>query len=478
MLRVVATTVAIAVAVAVGSLGVPSAAADTLRVTDDRSDVTRQTLDFDTGETSSSTANVPVVDILGVSVTNLPTSVEIVVTMAEVVAMDDERWQESFGVGLSLLGPDGTEWTWAPDAFTGEGAYLESFDFDDLDDSVILSIGSDVGCLTDFVVDEDANTYTFAADETCAEQLPRSFEVLAGASDAADVDSDTTISFVQDVAPDEGHSAAVSTGAATQVVRLNGDDRIETAIALSRDRYDEGEAFAAVVASGAHHADALAGAPLAVANGGPLLLNAGGSLDPRVRDELVRALAPGADVFLLGGTAAIGADVEAQVRALGFQPERIAGGNRFETAAAIAAELPDHDMVLVADGRGYKEALVASAAAAAAGGVLVLTDGPTLPDATREVLATAPVRHVAIGSTAAAAAPGAEQIVAANVSALSVRVLDRLVGSTRGVSVASLGSFADGLAGATHAAAGGAGLLLTDGRSLDPAVRAALGARG
>ena len=65
---------------------------------------------------------------------------------------------------------------------------------------------------------------------------------------------------------------------AGEVVRLAGSERIATAVAISRAGFADGSAGAAVLARADLFADALAGAPLAVAVGGPLMLTPGAAL--------------------------------------------------------------------------------------------------------------------------------------------------------------------------------------------------------
>lgn len=96
------------------------------------------------------------------------------------------------------------------------------------------------------------------------------------------------------------------------------------------------------VANGITFADALAGGPNASLGGSPLLLVTADAIPLETLDELIR-LQPG-EVVVLGGTAAISDAVEADLAALTVPAgnvRRIAGANRFETAAALSRELPD-----------------------------------------------------------------------------------------------------------------------------------------
>jgi hypothetical protein len=184
------------------------------------------------------------------------------------------------------------------------------------------------------------------------------------------------------------------------VERLQGFDRFGTADYASQSQWrDNGnagdgrlQASSAVLSRSDLYADALGGSALAAKKNGPLLLTPTDSLDQATAAELKRILAPGSTVYLLGGTGAISANVEASVRALGFTTKREAGADRYQTAVAIADEsVPNPSTILLATGDDYPDALSAGAAAANdPGTVVVLTAGDTktasVPQATRDYL--------------------------------------------------------------------------------------------
>lgn len=256
--------------------------------------------------------------------------------------------------------------------------------------------------------------------------------------------------------------------------RLAGADRIATAIALSGDVYADGQASAAVLARGDDFADALAGVPLAVSVGGPLLLTGPGGLDERVAAELARLLGDGAPVLLLGGEQALGTEVAAGAEALGLSPRRLAGGDRYQTAALVAAELPSTTAVL-ASGTAFPDALAASVPAAVAGWPVLLTEAAALPAATAAGLERGGYERVVLVGGAQAAGPQVEDGVRA------LAEVERVAGATRydtaaevgrrfadlvdpssGVALSSGQDFPDALAGAAHAAARRIPMVLAD----------------
>jgi hypothetical protein len=236
------------------------------------------------------------------------------------------------------------------------------------------------------------------------------------------------------------------------VSRLAGADRDATAVAVSRASFPQGgSAKAAVLASDANYPDALAGTPLAVSKAGPLLLTAPSGLNPTVSAELSRAVAPGATVYLLGGAAALSPGIEAQLHALGYQTQRLAGANRFATAVAIAGALGDPLTVLEATGYGFPDALSAGAAAAKSGSAVLLTAAGTQASETAAYLNAHPLdRRSAIGGPAASADPGATPISGPDRYSTAVLVAQKFFTSPPSVGFASGVTFPDALAGGAN----------------------------
>lgn len=180
---------------------------------------------------------------------------------------------------------------------------------------------------------------------------------------------------------------AAMAAAGDSVLRLAGEGRIQTAVALSRDAFPEG-APAAVLARADAFPDALAAGSLAAEVGGPVLLTGSNRLSRDASDELRRL---GAEVaYLIGGPAALSEQVAEQVGVLGVEVRRLAGASRTETAAAVAGELarlggaPRAAVVARAD--QFADALAAGSLAAAARAPVLLTGRDHLPSATRQAL--------------------------------------------------------------------------------------------
>ena len=163
-----------------------------------------------------------------------------------------------------------------------------------------------------------------------------------------------------------------STGVAE---RLAGANRYATAVEISTKWYSPGVA-AAFVANGEGFADALAGAPAAALRESPLLLVSRNSLPAVTADELDR-LNP-ARIYVLGGTSVVSASVATQLGTYG-PVTRLAGANRFATAAAITSAFWTRTDGYVSTGHGFADALTGGAIAGLRGQPMLLVDNGSVP---------------------------------------------------------------------------------------------------
>ena len=265
-------------------------------------------------------------------------------------------------------------------------------------------------------------------------------------------------------------SPAAGTGEVT-VTRIEGTDRIDTAVSASQVAFGPGQAGAVVLARADQFADGLAGTSLAAAHAAPTLLTPASGLDARVAQELRRVLPAGRDVFLLGGAAALAPEMDAQLESMGYRAVRLAGADRFETSVRIALAHQPPKAILLATGQNYADALAAGAAAAAADGLVLLTNDGSLPPSVADYLARhGDIPRIAIGGPAAMAAPGAERLVGSDRFDTSVIVARRFFSSPSLVGLASGASFADALSGGALLGRVEGPLLLTAPGELSPVV--------
>lgn len=263
--------------------------------------------------------------------------------------------------------------------------------------------------------------------------------------------------------------------------RIGGTDRYQTRITISRSQWGQGQANAVVLARGDQAPDALAGVPLAKHVHGPLLLTDPSSLAPSTRAEIDRVLGGASThktVYILGGTSAVSQTTEDTLRRAGYTVKRLAGGDRFATALAIAQEFGTTSHVIVATGTNFPDALSAGPLGAVEDAPIVLSNDAALSPQTAAFVsghtAIEAVGGQAVNAVATLNTAGktVTQLSGSDRYGTSATVADRVAFVTghtaTQVGVASGLAFPDSLTGGAYAANAGMPLLLTDPRTLSP----------
>ncbi|HTS15011.1 MAG TPA: M14 family zinc carboxypeptidase, partial [Candidatus Sulfotelmatobacter sp.] len=193
--------------------------------------------------------------------------------------------------------------------------------------------------------------------------------------------------------------AQAATASGVTPERISGADRYATSLAVVADAFPSGPVDTLFLAAGSAFPDALSAAPAAGVGGAPLLLTPAGALRSDTAAEISH-LAP-AHVVIVGGTASISAAVATAVAKLGPTVERVAGIDRYGTAAAVAARfLPAATTDVLASGLAFPDALAAGPLAASLDAPLRLVLPDVIPTvvATRDaVIATRPSTLLAVG---------------------------------------------------------------------------------
>jgi hypothetical protein len=224
-----------------------------------------------------------------------------------------------------------------------------------------------------------------------------------------------------------------------------------------------------VLARSDFFSDALAGGPLAVSVGGPLLITPGAStsttLDPRVLAEIQRVLPAGDTVFVLGGDLALSPAIDNQLAFLGYKVVREAGSDEYATAVDIANQMGDPPTVFEATGLNFFDALSAVPAAIATHGAILLTDGNVQAPETAAYLSEfhPSVRYTIGGSLAAGGAdPSATNVSGADQFATSAAVATAFFPGATVFGVATGATFPDALSGGGYMGIVGGPMLLVN----------------
>lgn len=203
--------------------------------------------------------------------------------------------------------------------------------------------------------------------------------------------SDSTSNVLANLKPSTvyvvGGEAAVSARAASEassvagnaeLVRLSGDTRYETALAVASEVGAASDAV--IVATAEGYADALSVSPWAFATSSPVIL-----CDPRegLSDSSLSFIRDNgfSKAIIVGGTSAVPGQVESQLKGANIDStQRLSGPTRYETSAEIAEfELAgeigfEADGILFATGNNYPDALSAGPLAGKGLSPLLLVD--------------------------------------------------------------------------------------------------------
>ena len=268
---------------------------------------------------------------------------------------------------------------------------------------------------------------------------------------------------VEAIAP--GTISVVITG---EVTRLAGSNRIHTAIEVSKAGFASADTV--ILVNGYNFPDALAGAPLAEVCNAPILLIQAGEVHADVLAEIQRL---GAEkVVLLGGEIVIAPAVEEQLAE--YTVERIAGSNRFETAALIGelvAEDSGSRTAILVNGYEFPDGLSVGPAASIAGSPVLFTSQSRLNATTLDALNALGIEKVTIVGGPVAVSENVQEeletegftvdrIQGANRYETALQVAEAMFGVPDQVVIASGENFPDALAAGPLATSRHAPLLL------------------
>ena len=281
------------------------------------------------------------------------------------------------------------------------------------------------------------------------------------------------------------HEVTVEVSVGEGSARLDGEDRIETALRISRETFPEGGAGAVLLARSDAFADALAAATLALAEEAPVLLIPSGVLPVDVLAEIERVLGGTGSVHLLGGDSAIDPSVAEELELRGHEVTRIAGDDRVATSVAIADFIMQSgasiDEVVLASAVTFPDALSGAAYAAAKGAPVVLTAPDALSPAVADLLQRlgTDTAVTVVGGTAGVSDAVVDELVALGFDVerlagddrydTAVEVAERGNAAPTVIVIATGESFPDALAGGAFAGRNRAPLLLV-GDSLPDSV--------
>lgn len=182
---------------------------------------------------------------------------------------------------------------------------------------------------------------------------------------------------------DGGYISKILVGVYDKKILLNeisGSNRYTTAVTLSKESYTTTDT--AILVSGLSFPDALSAGPLASYLNAPILLSQPTRISDSTLNEIIRLQVK--EVVILGGTSAVGLEVEQQLMMAGITNiKRIKGSNRYETSALVAQFMlgkgAEIEEFIVTSGQNFADALSIGSVAAKSKSPILLTRSTDLP---------------------------------------------------------------------------------------------------
>ena len=207
--------------------------------------------------------------------------------------------------------------------------------------------------------------------------------------------------------------------------RIDGKDRIETAIKISKKNYDRAKSV--IVVRHDLFPDSMTASVLAKLKDAPILLNPTAKLDSRVGDEIKRLGAQ--EVIIVGGQDSVSEKVREDLKAYDADKnvERIAGADRYGTSEMVAKRVVGitgkKNTGVVASGQVFPDALSVGTFASRDGYPILLVKKDLVPSQIERA-----IKDLEINKTYIA---GGTNTISKSIEAKLPGVLERMAGNTR-----------------------------------------------
>ena len=247
----------------------------------------------------------------------------------------------------------------------------------------------------------------------------------AGRDQAAPVDKPNLISYTFKVKKKERKPVEPKKSDNTNTGRIDGRDRIETAINISKKNYDKAKSV--IVVRHDLFPDSMTASVLAKLKDAPILLNPTAKLDSRVGDEIKRLGAQ--EVIIVGGQDSVSEKVREDLKVYDADKnvERIAGADRYGTSEMVAKRVVGitgkKNTGVVASGQVFPDALSVGTFASREGYPILLVKKDSIPSQIQNA-----IKDLDINKTYIA---GGTNTISKSTEAKLPGVLERMAGNTR-----------------------------------------------
>jgi len=247
----------------------------------------------------------------------------------------------------------------------------------------------------------------------------------AGRDQAAPADKPNLISYTFKVKKKENKPVEPKKSDNTNTGRIDGRDRIETAINISKKNYDRAKTV--IVVRHDLFPDSMTASVLAKLKDAPILLNPTDKLDSRVGDEIKRLGAE--EVIIVGGQDSVSERVREDLKAYDADKnvERIAGADRYGTSEMVAKRVVGitgkKNTGVVASGQVFPDALSVGTFASREGYPILLVKKDSVPSQIQDA-----IKDLEINKTYIA---GGTNTISKSTEAKLPNVVERMAGNTR-----------------------------------------------
>lgn len=313
--------------------------------------------------------------------------------------------------------------TGAQDLGRSNVAYNGSLKGDSLNDGIKPALGTDGDTIADnpaaFV--SNGYTYTFKEWNTRADGNGTKFD-----EDTLVTDPITVYAIYNKTSNGSGGGGGGGgeTPTPTPDPRIPGDDRVETAINISKSEYPSADTV--IVVRKDLFPDSMTATVLSKQLNAPILLTGSNKLDERVKAEIKRLGAK--DVIIVGGVNSVSAGVQNELKAFDKDTvERIAGLDRYGTSVAVANRVVGisgltHKAV-IASGEVFPDALAVSPFAAKNAYPILLVKKNLVPTEVNNAFAKLSIKETYL--------VGGEDTISKSTEGKLPKVLERMAGKNR-----------------------------------------------
>ena len=247
----------------------------------------------------------------------------------------------------------------------------------------------------------------------------------AGRDQATPADKPNLISYTFKVKKKENKPVEPKKSDNTNTGRIDGRDRIETAINISKKNYDKAKSV--IVVRHDLFPDSMTASVLAKLKDAPILLNPTAKLDSRVGDEIKRLGAE--EVIIVGGQDSVSEKVREDLKVYDADKnvERIAGADRYGTSEMVAKRVVGitgkKNTGVVASGQVFPDALSVGTFASREGYPILLVKKDLVPSQIQNA-----IKDLDINKTYIA---GGTNTISKSTEAKLPNVVERMAGPTR-----------------------------------------------